>query len=408
MKVNLARVRSRASGYGRFPPPVPPYVACDLRDHHFSSAETRMKFIMGGHLFEISTLDPTINEAFLDLHAAFFGDRPYDWDEFCQLSHDFFDHAKGDSGAQNKYFENFTIIWRNHLNGGRLEEAEHIWQMATQPALQWELRNPGHFIHKGTPFYFWGMTAIFKGDLDRGYLLMHQALAEDIRTTNSDMPDTPSLAFVTLNYTKVDQAFREFLMQQAHFLDSLLSTYRLAHSKSLTLDAFTRRFLTSPPSAETLFLLAFALARLLRLSDFPDFSLASDFAGQFELNLLFDVVLVLEAALAHKNPSSHKFIDHAAFLSDLAKLPLSKANLQEVNKMFDRDFDATLQATLNGSLNLPDRGTPSPIERSISLSYGLRNLAAHNVSSPPGVWKHFLEVRQCVFDSLFLSVETLY
>jgi hypothetical protein len=367
-----------------------------------------MKFIMSGHQFEISTLSPDIDQAFIDLHEAFFGQHPYNWETFSRLSLEFFDRVPDDSAAHNKYFENFTIIWRNQLEAGRASQAESIWEMATQPALQWELLHPGRFIHKGTPFYFWGMTAISRGNIDRGYLLMHQALAEDIRTTKQAVPNTPSLAFVSLNYSKVDQTSRNWLVLQAQFLDSLLPPYRAAHGKSLTLDDLAKRFLTTPPSTEALFLFAYTLARILRLADSPSFSLASDFAGQLELNLLFDAVLVLDAALLYKNPACHQFIDHAAFLSTAANASLTKDGLKEVNGMFNADFDTTLASALDGTLTLSKGPVLSPLDLAIVVSYGLRNRAAHNISSSPTLWKQFNAVRQSVFDSLFLCVETLY
>ena len=38
--------------------------------------------------------------------------------------------------------------------------AEDFWRRAVQPALDWEMNHPGRFIHKGTPFYFWGMAVM--------------------------------------------------------------------------------------------------------------------------------------------------------------------------------------------------------------------------------------------------------
>ena len=31
----------------------------------------------------------------------------------------------------------------------------------------------------GTPFYFWGMTAILRGEIDRDYLFMHRSVKEN-------------------------------------------------------------------------------------------------------------------------------------------------------------------------------------------------------------------------------------
>lgn len=70
--------------------------------------------------------------------------------------------------------------------------AELVWERVLQPALAWEHAHPGQFVHKGTPYYFWAMTAILGRDMDRGYLAIHRALEEDIRTHRQARPRGPS------------------------------------------------------------------------------------------------------------------------------------------------------------------------------------------------------------------------
>jgi len=252
------------------------------------------------------------------------------------------------------------------------------------------------------------MSALARGDLDRGYLLMHQALEENRRATGSAIPNTPARAFVSLDHAKVDPAFRGWLLDQAGLLDSLLQSYRATHSRLLDLDGFARRFLGARAATEATFLFAYALARLVRLSRLPRFALSGGFASQLELGLIFDVVLVLDAALALKNPSpSVGFKSHAVFLSGTAKLSLTDDELGEANGRFKCAFDTTLADALRTSF-APKGRALSPLERSIVVSYGLRNRGAHSVASVPALWERFEDVKQCVFDSLFLAVETLY
>jgi lipopolysaccharide biosynthesis regulator YciM len=59
--------------------------------------------------------------------------------------------------------------------------AEQVWQLAVQIATQWETLNQSKYrIHKGAAYYFWAVTCILKEDLEKGFLLMHQALEEDM------------------------------------------------------------------------------------------------------------------------------------------------------------------------------------------------------------------------------------
>jgi hypothetical protein len=62
------------------------------------------------------------------------------------------------------------------------------------------------------------MTVLLRGDLDHGYLLIHQAVLEDIETSGQPRPNTPGYALVSLDYNRVEQAFRQWVMAQAEFL----------------------------------------------------------------------------------------------------------------------------------------------------------------------------------------------
>ena len=41
-----------------------------------------MKFIMGGRQIELNSLDPKLDDAFIRLHAAYFGNQPFNWADF--------------------------------------------------------------------------------------------------------------------------------------------------------------------------------------------------------------------------------------------------------------------------------------------------------------------------------------
>jgi len=368
-----------------------------------------MKFVVGGQTFDLYDLDASIDKAFLDLYAAYLSKHPCNWADFEKVAIEFFSGTGANSSAQDNFFSNFTIIWRRLFNSRRLDEAESLWAMALRPALTWESQHPHNFIHKGTPFYFWGGTSILKGDLDRGYALMHQAVEEDVRTTEEQFPNTPAFALVTLNYAKVDQFFRGWVLLQAELLIELIKTYCTSHDKQLSLDEFRNRFLLIPPNRDTVFLFAYTLARLLRLQNVPGYALRSDFAGQLEMNLLFDMTLVIDAATKVKNPNHQgMFRSHAAFLSDRADLGLNWDDLGHVNGKFNEDFDSTLAAVLDGSFRFNEDSILSGLAGDLAIAYGLRNHAAHNVSSVSTIWKRFPDIQQSLFNVLFLSVEVLY
>lgn len=367
-----------------------------------------MQFVMGGQVFTLEDLNAQMNGAFIDLIGAFFSDHRCGLNEFESKADQFFTENDGNIPIQDKYFNNFTIIWKRFVKQGNLENAESLWQLALRPALKWESQHQNRFIHKGTPFYFWGMTAILKGDIDRGYILMHRSVQEDVRSSGHQFPGTPAFAFATLNYGKVDQAFREWVLLQAQFLDKMIKTYSDSFNKNLDLETFHSKFLASPPNIDVVFLFAYALARFLRIDKTPNTALSCDFAGQLEMNLLFDIALVIDAAIKAKNTNQWKFIDHAAFLSRKSGLGLNKKRLVYVNKQFSNNFDTTLTQVLDGAFTFTDGTTLTAPATSLATAYALRNHGAHSVSSVATIWRRFLEIRQNIFNTLFLAVEFLY
>jgi hypothetical protein len=367
-----------------------------------------MRFIIGGGKYKVEDVGDSLTEAFLKLHAAFFGNDYCSLTEFGDSALEFFSDHEADSNFHDKYFNNFTIIWQKFLQAGQYDEAESIWEMALEPALKWEQHNQGKYIHKGTPLYFWAMTSILKGDLDKGYTLMHQALKEDIRTSGKQFPKTPGFFFATLNYLEVRQAFRGFVLRQADYLSKLIESYSVNHGRQFTLEQFQDRFLSNPPSPDTVFLLAYTLARFLQLEKTPQWALLSDFAGQLEMNLLFDVSLVIDSTIKSKNANKWKFIDHMALLARRGKIDLNKRKLQRINRSFNNDFDATLQGLVDGTFKFNDGSNLSALGCDVAITYGLRNHGAHSISSVSTIWNQFLRIKHGLFNALFLAAELLY
>jgi hypothetical protein len=95
---------------------------------------TKKQFIIGGRTIDIFSLTQPLDQAFISLHAAYFGSQAMDW--------------------ADAYFDNFTIIWNAFLASGNFDEAERVWSKALAPALKWEQAHPPERIHKGTAYYF--------------------------------------------------------------------------------------------------------------------------------------------------------------------------------------------------------------------------------------------------------------
>jgi hypothetical protein len=366
-----------------------------------------MKFIINGKRFSIKNINPQIDELFLKLHYAFIGDGVLNWDEFIEKSKEFFTEVP-DTGIQDTYFSNFTILWRNLLNSGNYDKAEEIWEMALEAALAWENENNGKRIHKGTPYYFWATTALIRGDIDKGYSLMHHALQEDIQTSGTRYPPTPTFAFVTADFTKVEQFFRQWPLEQAQYIENRLQLYRKTTGKILTLDQFREKFLCSKVNTSIIYLLAYTISRLKKFEELPKYVFLNQFASQLQLNILFDLALIVDEAIFETNPSSWKFIDQASYVSRKCKLLLSKSKLKEINKSYNTDFEKTITSLINGVYQFKDGSIPSGLSNDLAITYGIRNRGAHKTSSVMAICGYFQVIEKMIFNILFLIVEELY
>lgn len=369
----------------------------------------KFKFSVGGTEFTIQDLGSDLNKQFVQLHEHFLAKQPFNYLDLDVAAQKYFASHPRDFAAHDAFFNNFTIIWRWLLELGHYVAAEEVWEFAMAPAIAWENAHPAQRLHKGTPYYFRGMTVILRGDLDRGFLLMHQALAEDIETFQEPLPNTPSSAFATLDYQKQDQAFRNEVQDTATFLDELLVKYRHTRRKSLTLDEFRNRFFNTTELRDPIFLFVFALFKLKTLLKKVTLGLrTNDFAGLLESGLLFDICLVVDSAIHCKNPASWKFIDHVAYLSSASLLDLNQARLSELNNAFRLDFANTINNLLAGTWKFSDGLAPSEAEVDVALTYGIRNLSAHRVQSIPVMYNRFEDISQRTMNTLFLVVESLY
>jgi hypothetical protein len=366
-------------------------------------------FILNGNVFPLPSLSPEMNQAIMKLHEAFLGNSAYDWSDLEKAAVQFFSIPEIDHKVHDKYFSCFTVLWRRWLQQGQFDQAERIWEMALLPVNKWEEGNVDRFIHKGTAYYFWGMTALLRGNIDKGYALMHQAVEEDKRTTGLAFPKSPATALVTLDTTEENQAFRDWVVTQGRYLNTFLASYRDTYQKQLKLEDLQVRYLTQPPSIDAGFLLAYVLGRLIKLDNVPNFALQNDFISQLQLNLLFDLTLVIDAAIKTKNQTGQTFIHHATYISTQANLGITQQQLSaEINGAFKGSYDIVLNALLDNSFVLNNGAPVVGLARDLSVTYGIRNRGAHNISNSYTVRSKFHEILQSVFNTFFIVVDTLY
>jgi len=370
---------------------------------------SKFMFNIGEKIFQIEDLGESMNSQFLRLYESHFSGRGFDLTKFRKEVLDFFDHNDGNYHAHDAFFNNFTIIWRSFLNQRRFKNAEYLWDFALNIAYDWENKNQNKRIHKGTPYYFWGVTCILNGDLEKGFLLMHQALEEDKKTHQTKTPKTPAYSFVTLDYENQNQFFRPKVIEIAKFLDENLKSYRSSREGTLTLSGFKSKFLEESTLQEVVFYFIFELFRLKKLLEEINQRLTQNvFSSLLQANTIFTLCLIIDNVIKQKNPNQWKFSEHLKFLSSRFSLNLNDQKIGELNGAFTNNFSNTLQKLLSSQYQFQDGTTPQPIEEDLAITYGFRNFGAHKVEDQPVVYQNFDEISRRILNALFFSIEKLY
>jgi hypothetical protein len=283
-----------------------------------------------------------------------------------------------------------------------------ILDIGLQVAHEWEASS-GKRIHKGSGYYFAGMRDIILGDLDRGFLFMHQALVEDQRSGSSATPDTPALAFVTMNAAKMDQAFRQEVTRYADLVEGRLHAYRTAGRGTLTFDQLRAKAIARPSLLESLFSLVFAVARIVRLEQ-PAVAFTRDnqFADLLFGQIGFDLCLIIDQFLAEAFPRGGYFLDLATAYTTSATLGISRPDLREANTGFGGDFRRTMADLLDGGYRLVGGATPNDLASDLMVAYGVRNRMAHGLTNEAIIEDRFEAIEHRLFFVIFSIAERLF
>jgi hypothetical protein len=336
-------------------------------------------------------------------------------DELREITHSYFDNKIDNPPGQDFLFNNLTIIWKNYQNKGRLGEAQLFWQDILKIVQDWEEKRHKR-IHKGSLFYFWSQTAILQGQFDKGFFLIHSAYEEDVLTHKSELPATPAFKTVSLNYSAMDNLLYGLVEDWAKYLNEFIEKYQKLSDSKFSLDDFQNNFLNKPPDRETLFSFTYTLARYFYFDKYiPSAIVTGDFASLFELNTLFDLVLVIDSFIYStlKKPGQNDW-----GFKNLAKHLLLKSGiknndkntsdyLNEINTARKNNFEATLNLLLDQAFTYRDKTSPLRLECDIGLALCIRNYSAHKIGSFPVIRERYSEVRQSLFNVLFLAVEKL-
>lgn len=285
--------------------------------------------------------------------------------------------------------------------------APDLFRFTVEILEEWEAAH-GEARHKGTPYYFLGMAYILVGDIDRGFLYMHLAFREDQRTSGMNAPPQPALAFVMLDATTDQQAFKQAVDAYAAFIEDRMGRYRARTGGTLTLSDLRSRVLGESDLWDDMFHLVYSTARILRLESWGHVARGTQFGANVLAQSLGDLCLVAEQWLEHGWPGSGVFRAHADRYLRATGVPTGPDALTGAHTASHvaGQWGTVVADLLDGTFRHNGR-TIQALEVDIAITYLLRNYAAHQVTAEPVLSQRFNEIEDRVYSAIFRIVEKL-
>ena len=355
-------------------------------------------------------IDDEFEKAYL-----FFQQGKFILDEsFKKAFFDFLDKHKEDHySVHDSIFENFGPFWYNVGPTGiilkPLQQVELVLDKILSLVHEWEDKNQPHKIHKGTPYYFYGMISILKRDIDKGLLLMHQASNED---DNLGRTDTPSKNFISLNDQNPFQLFRSKVIETVSFLNDYISDYNDVNKANFNINNLRSKFLEKEEYKEEAFFFIYCIYKLEKIINYLDKRIKNNkLASHINTAIIFNLCKIFEVLL------SNLFDDNLAKKIDkLCQDPVINLTLRQnmfgilnVERDKDNNFKVIIEGLLNNSYTHQQfSGNYSPIEFDLSLVYALRNFGGHKIEDQEFVREKFEDIIKAILRAIFFVIDKKY
>jgi hypothetical protein len=353
-------------------------------------------------------LGPALAGQFLALADAINNDRPIDERAFRAATFDYFDAHLAAGTNPDTYFN-----WIGQValpRPGTPLAHTGLWEWAMRIAHEWEASRGKH-VHKGSGYYFAGIRDIALGDLDRGFLYMHQAAIEDIYPDRDRLPDSPAGWFISLDARRSDQTYHDKVLEYEAYLERQLAAYRAAARGTLTLDDLRARYQAYGDLLDAVTTVAHIVARLTRLDSSRTREILDNrFAAVLLTQISLELCLVLEDVL-------HRVIGTDYTLGGLAiryptgiGIAFKRSEVNELKTLgwtvagFDSVVAELLAGTSVSGLSRP----LSQRETDLAIALLLRDKSAHGLERPGAAARQFDQIVPRLFFALFAALEDLY
>lgn len=285
-----------------------------------------------------------------------------------------------------------------------------LWEPALALVLEWE-HATGRHAHKGSGFYFAGIRDISFGNIDRGFLYMHQAAIEDAWRNPGTIPDSPAGWFITANGEHEEQAALDIVRRYESYLDGRVRAYCDAARGSLDLVSLRARYRAHGELFAPVTTLTHVVARLTNI-DSAQYGpiLENRFAPNLRTDLALDLCLVFEDLLQRRHRSELALGGLVAQTPRLRDVDLTTDEVGLLNGRSGTpaDFDVLVDELLGTGQATGFPRDLKPREADVAIAISVRNRAAHGGERPTATGQQFDEIVPRLFFAIFAAIEDLY
>lgn len=377
----------------------------------------RFNFTIGTNIFTIEDLgNQTINNAFIEFYENYVITKQLNFSPLQSLKDDFFDEieAKQIPFTNNQYldckaryhdgfFNNFTIVWQYELKKGNYRIATYIWEKTIQFARDWEATK-GPRIHKGTPLYFLAVTCMENDEIELGFSLMHEAYLEDYFKNNNDNNFTsPAKSFIEFKVDDYSAFYRTKLEEIKQFFE-----HEFLANTSFSFDDFTTDF-SNNQDIQMLIKYQFLL-NVFRIwkayKHFNGFNTTNNMVGLLYMESIFGLCRLIEPiykVTKDPNPTSNKEV--YSTLCGIDPNIFQQISIRNFGNLgFIREMENIFS---NSNVHLGSNDyTLTNDEKDILLTYGFRNLSAHDLYHSNFINGNIKGILQSIFRTLFKVIKS--
>ncbi|MGD0449930.1 MAG: hypothetical protein ABSA79_02600 [Candidatus Bathyarchaeia archaeon] len=315
------------------------------------------------------------------------------------------------AGIANAAFGWFKNATRPLSSVGAQVASTIVWQKVCEEAWKWETRNNPIKLHKGTPYYFLAGEYLTAGNLDAGYLFVHNAVEEDKRLalqtgTPQSYKDCPAYMLASLVVSK-NNYLHDLVDEMKKTIDAYISSFVTAFG-AFSFSDLENKFLRNDALEEIKYVFIYNMSSLIQQKKLVVSGdlMNNDFSRLRNLDTIVNFSIIIDKVLQARFGEDYMNRNIEAYS---ATKGLTKAQLERFKneKAFGDDPDVIIPKLLPATVTFND-GTPvRPEIVCMLIAHKLRNYGSHNLSSQLIFATQYNQVIEKLMHSLFLAVKEL-